>query len=85
MSPTKQGGGVMGAFKRGDAPAVGGGWRFLPVVSPKHLAIPSAGVTMLEAIPEETGSSAEQAVLQSLTASNNGTVCKESHTLQMLS
>ena len=39
---------------------------------------------MLEAIPEETGSSAERPVLQSLTASNDGTVCKESHTLQML-
>lgn len=58
---------------------------FLPVVSPKHLAIPSAGVSHAgRAIPEETGSSAEQAVLQSLTASNNGTVCKESHTLQIL-
>jgi hypothetical protein len=77
--------GVMGAFKRGDAAAVGGGWRFSPCCQPQaDLAIPAAGSHVLEAIPKETGSSAERPVLQSLIASKDGTVCKESETLQML-
>ena len=75
----------MGAFKRGDSPAVGGGWRFSPCCQLQALGNScSRGLNMLAAIPEETGSSAERPVPQSLTASKDVTVSKESQTLLML-